>query len=255
MISFPKGLKDRGLRIENLVITEGVLLTTRALEANLSFLGIWATQKALEQMEKEHKILSSVPIYIVDNNELDLLAGFSFHRGMLGLATRPSIKKKDRNLGTELKKKSLKLLCLPEVSDPGNLGTLIRSSYAFGFSNILISEKTCDPFNRKALRASMGATFQMSVFQGTPEALSLCKELNIPVFGACLKQEAIPIQNIVAFDSAVLVLGNEYSGISHEWEDMCSHFITIPMQEGIDSLNVSIAGSIIMWSLFSQKLL
>lgn len=307
-----EGFRDRDLRAEGLFATEGHLLTERAIAAGIRFEGIWAepssARKAAELSvlaassvpagsdEAADAVESSpIPVTILDPPDLDRLAGFPFHRGLLALARRPAIERATPAFAARLWAADLsagsipaaipsaprRVLCLPESADPGNLGTLLRSALAFGFTDVLLGERSCDPFNRKALRASMGAAFRLRLFEADPSALSLCAANGIPVYAAALEDGAVAVGSPIgalsgapsgAFDVAlgggirpdaalqrrsgsfVLVLGNEYSGIPADWRLMCSKALMIPVGPDVDSLNVAIAGSILMWELSCRGL-
>lgn len=138
----------------------------------------------------------------------------------------------------ELPESPNRLLILGGISDPGNLGTLLRSALAFGWDGVLLLEGCCDPFNPKAIRAAKGATFHLPLKQGTfsdrPEAGTL--------FIADL--EGTPYREVVFKGAIQLLLGNEAHGVSNDWNN--GKKITIPLELKMESLNVAIAGSIMM---------
>ncbi|MDX8431011.1 MAG: RNA methyltransferase [Candidatus Algichlamydia australiensis] len=137
------------------------------------------------------------------------------------------------------------LLALDKISDPGNLGTLIRTAYAFGADGVFLTEGSADPFNDKALRAAKGATFLIAIQQGSlVELLELSKK--IPTFIADLDGKQLTKPQT----PALLILGNESHGPSSELASIGER-ITIPMRKEIDSLNVAIAGSILLHQLRS----
>ena len=136
------------------------------------------------------------------------------------------------------------LLILDKVSDPGNLGTLIRSALAFGFTQIVLLEGSCDPFNDKALRSARGATFFVRLF---------CKSLNelkldpmyssFTLYSADMKGENI--RDVKLQKPYGLIMGHESEGISDAIKKE-SRLISIKMNTQVESLNVAVAGSILM---------
>lgn len=134
------------------------------------------------------------------------------------------------------------LLILDQLADPGNVGTLLRTALALGWNNVFCTPHTADPFNAKALRAARGATFHLNLREDSHEALiDLIKEQQRTLFiatvgGSLLSTGAKPI---------ALVLGNESHGI-HPTLQYPGIPISIPIASEVESLNVAIAGAILM---------
>ncbi len=137
-------------------------------------------------------------------------------------------------------------LVLDAVSDPGNLGTLIRIADWFGYSNILCTDDCVDAFSSKVVQASMG-----SIFRKVPEYLSreqIVKRLNgVPVFIADMQGE--DVGRISWPNKAALVMGSESHGPSKDLLNI-GKTITIPKMGGAESLNVSIASAVISSQIF-----
>jgi TrmH family RNA methyltransferase len=139
-----------------------------------------------------------------------------------------------------------RLLVLDGVSDPGNLGTLARAVLAFDWDGLFLLPSSCDPFHEKAIRSSVGAVLRIPLLQGSFEALEkLCKRENLLVLGADLK--GVPFEQIDKEPPIALILGSEAHGLSLEVKKI-SKLITIPMGGKMESLNVSIAGAILLYS-------
>ncbi len=141
-------------------------------------------------------------------------------------------------------------LLLDQISDPGNLGTLLRSALAFRFQGAIITPGSVDPFNDKAIRSSKGACFFLPLIHLEPEEiLSHAKNHNIPIFLADMKGKNFHLYK--ASPSFFLILSNESHGASSFWEKNAQS-ISIPISKEMESLNVSVAGSILM-EHFSSK--
>ena len=147
--------------------------------------------------------------------------------------------------------KSVKrLLILDGVNDPGNMGTLIRTALALGWEGVYITSNSCDPFNDKALRAAKGATFRLPLAFGDWDDLkSLLSRHQINPYAADMGGS--PIQEIDKNQSIALIMGNEARGISSEADQLCTK-IAIPMSGKMESLNVAVAGGILMYCLENQ---
>jgi RNA methyltransferase, TrmH family len=139
------------------------------------------------------------------------------------------------------------LLILDQIADPGNLGSLLRTALALGWAGVFLTPGTADPFNDKALRSAKGATFTLSLRQGSYEELfELLKENQLLLLIADPKGESV-LSNRPAKPFA-LVLGNEAHGPNPDLRSR-GKAIAIPIHKEMESLNVSAAGAILMHCL------
>ncbi len=142
--------------------------------------------------------------------------------------------------------KSKHLLYLDEVNDPGNLGTILRTALAFDFGGVLLSEGSVNPYNEKVLSSGQGAHFLLPIKKSSLKELTILKNEGYQVVVTTLG-EAITIEEVKA-SKLVLVLGNEARGVSKDILKIADCRVKIPMQH-IDSLNVAIAGAILMYEI------
>lgn len=136
------------------------------------------------------------------------------------------------------------IICLDRVSDPGNLGTLLRTALALGWEGAFLTEGCVDPFNDKAIAAAKGATFRLPMKRGTlKELMDFATDFTTWIADT----EGTPLSKISVNKKTLLILGNEARGIS---EELRVHFsaISIPISE-MESLNVAAAGAILMYNL------
>ncbi len=144
-----------------------------------------------------------------------------------------------------------KILLLDEVQDPGNLGTIIRSSVAFGIEMILLSENTVDLYNPKVLRSAQGMHFHIPVLSvNSIEALTYLKEKGYTIFGTNVVNgvDARELDHS-SLNKFCLVMGNEGKGIRQSVCELCDKNLYIPMSEKVESLNVGVACSILLYEL------
>lgn len=141
-----------------------------------------------------------------------------------------------------------RFLILDQIQDPGNLGTLIRSAYAFNIQAILLSANCADPYGPKAIQSSQGALFHLPVITSDlNNQISDLKARNIQVIGAALHQNSIELHDLAIPQAFAIVIGNEGNGISKPVLDACSQLVHIEMAS-FESLNAAIAGSILMYA-------
>jgi RNA methyltransferase, TrmH family len=140
------------------------------------------------------------------------------------------------------------LLALDGVSDPGNVGNLLRTALALGWQGVFILDESCDPFNDKALRAARGATFRLPIAWGNLDQLKALVQNNhlTPLVADINGKNLADVSR--APTSTLLVMGNEAHGPSQAIKDFCQA-ITIAMPGSMESLNVSVAGGIMMYAL------
>ena len=139
------------------------------------------------------------------------------------------------------------LLVLDGISDPGNLGTLLRTALALGWDGAYLLENTCDPYNEKALRAAKGATFRLPLQEGSWEQLlTILTKNSFQVLVA--DKEGQKACQIPKKTPIALLLSRESQGVREEAKHLFQR-VTIPMQDSMESLNVASAGAILLYQL------
>ena len=189
-------------------------------------------------IEKELRIGYDIP-----REEVSSLLGFHFHRGYLAIARKPEnpplLSMMD---GT--------LVVLPEIADPGNLGTIIRNTAALGGAGVLLGKGT-SPFNAKAIRASAGNLFRLPV-RRSPDLLEELADLKSThtLLGTSLSSNSVPVGELSSIPGkTALLLGPEDFGLSEPIESLCDNLVHLPMSRGTDSLNVASASAIFLYEL------
>ena len=134
-----------------------------------------------------------------------------------------------------------KVLYLDEISDPGNMGTLLRTALAFNYDLVVLSDKCVSIYNEKVVNSSKGAIFQIPVVKGNLKDYKGTHEIIV----SNLSKKACPLEKLKFKDNFVLVLGNESHGVSKEVRLLADQEVIIPISN-IDSLNVAVAGGILM---------
>jgi TrmH family RNA methyltransferase len=143
-----------------------------------------------------------------------------------------------------------KVLLLDNVQDPGNIGTLIRSCVAFGFSTI-ISENSVDYYNEKVVRSTQGALFKVNLLNGSlSDFIKESKDYDFYVTD--LKSDFTLEETEFKNNKLGIILGNEGQGVRQELIDLVDQSFKIKMKN-MESLNVGVAGSIIMYEIFKRS--
>ena len=144
-----------------------------------------------------------------------------------------------------------RILILDGIQDPGNLGTIIRSAVAFDVDTIVLSERTVDLYNPKVLRATQGMFFHVRVVSKLAlEVISMLQNLDIPVYGTSVVN-GVDVRSLADSEKKnfALVVGNEGNGVRDEILAVCNKNLYIGMNKNVESLNVAIAASILLYEL------
>lgn len=139
-----------------------------------------------------------------------------------------------------------------QISDPGNLGALVRSAAAAGATGMFVTQGTVDPFNPKVVRAAMGAHFRIPIMNLSPESMSLILERTEVRVLADLGSFPPPEEIDWRLPAAVIV-ASETSGPSDSGRQLATATVTIPMQREMESLNAAVAGAVILFEAARQR--
>ena len=140
------------------------------------------------------------------------------------------------------------VIILDNLQDPGNLGTIIRSSVAFNIDTIIISDTSVDLYNPKVVRATEGMIFNLNIIRrNLEEVIPVLKNLGYEIVGTDVN-EGIDVRNI-SKENVAIVIGNEGSGMSDSVRNLCDEFINIKINKSCESLNAGVAASIIMYEV------
>ncbi len=221
-------LKDKKYRKEvGLFLVEGLHLVEEAYKRNL----LCEVYSLYETSYSNSTIVS-----------LNVMKKLSF------LKTPPSIIGvckfiKEREIGN-------KILILDNIQDPGNLGTIIRSSVAFGVDTLVLSKDTVDIYNPKVIRATQGMLFNINII--TCDLVNFINDLkskNYKVYSTNV-EDGIEVKNLVICEKYAIIMGNEGNGVSKKLQDISDGNIYIKMNPSCESLNVGVATSIILYELY-----
>jgi len=237
-------------------VIEGGLLIKRLRQFNVEFVSLLCSA----QWAKQFEVLfpPEIPLYVLQKDGIDSVLGFKFHRGCLALVRRPSYSKlgygernNDGLLSTIASERTKTVVVASQLSDPVNVGTLIRNAAAFGVGQCLIDETCADPFGRKATRAAMGYNYDGRTYRvGKLQDLltKLRSECGFRIYATTPGSKSVELSQVQWSMRRVLLFGNEGSGLSQETLELADQCISIPMAAAVDSLNVSSSAAIILYS-------
>ena len=145
------------------------------------------------------------------------------------------------------------LFLLENLQDPGNMGTILRTSEGAGVSGIIINRESVDPYNPKVIRSTMGAIFRMPfvVVDDFGDVLRRLKEAGVRTFAAHLDGEDFYRQDYRG--GCAFFIGNEGNGLSEELAARADGRIRIPMKGQVESLNAAVAATVLMYETLRQR--
>lgn len=141
-------------------------------------------------------------------------------------------------------------LLLEDVQDPGNVGTMIRTADAAGFTGVLLSDRSADIYNQKTLRSMQGSHFHLPIYRGPmTEILAHIENSQLPLIATTLSSRSVDYRSVNPGQNFVLAMGNEGQGISTSLEASATSLAHISMPGQAESLNVAVAAGIMMFHL------
>lgn len=227
-----KKLQNKKYRdIQDLFIVEGEHLVEEAHKSGL-------LQEVL--IEEYYEINFEAKKTFISNKVMKYLSLLDSPTTVIGICKK---KEESKELGN-------KILILDNIQDPGNLGTIIRSAYAFNVSSIIISDDTVDIYNEKVIRSAQGMLFNINIVRNNlVDSINNLKENSYYVYGTDVEggKELHLVENK---EKSAIIIGNEGQGISEDIKKLCNEFIYINMNSKCESLNASVAASIILYNMY-----
>lgn len=242
---------------ENLDILYGIHAVMEALKSKkrnvvqLYVADNKAGHRAVEEIIRTAK-RNNVKIDRMDVRMMDRLTKGANHQGVLAKAQPVRLMKLSTALYESDGNKKDLWLAIDEMTDPQNLGAIIRSAACLGFSTIILPQRRTVGLTPAVYKVACGAVERVNIVEvsNLSNALLDLKEEGFWVYGADM--EGQPITETDYASPAVLVIGSEGTGIREKTAENCDQIISIPQKGGVESLNASAAASIIMYDMFSK---
>lgn len=185
---------------------------------------------------------STAPCFVLAEALAEQVTGFHVHRGALA-----SLERSPLPTVAEALARASSVLVLEDIVDHTNVGAIFRSGAALGFDAVLLAPRCADPLYRRSVKVAMGAVFSVpwTRLPDWYDAMPLLAAHGFTSVALTLADDAVPIEEaVVGLDKVALVLGSEGHGLSSRWEQSADRRAVIPMQPGIDSLNVAAATAV-----------
>ncbi len=237
---------------EGLFLVEGIRLCEEALKNNAEITKIFYTSKCYEKYSDLIEGIvtqNGAESYIVTEKLMNSLSDTQTPQGIMCIS-----KVIDKKVNIDKIKSCSKIVLLENVQNPSNLGSIFRSLNAFGVELVILSSNSCDLYNPKVLRGSMGAIFNLNtvILDDIPNFLELLKKQGFTICASVPDSEAKPVTILSEIEKVLVIMGNEGNGISQNVIDISDIKITIPMLKHCESLNVAVATGIISWEMMGR---
>ena len=229
-----RSLSDKKFRDRlGVFVVEGIKPIKEAIELGLNIREVVLTEKGLLSLDG---YLSNLKTETVTEEVFSFISEEKTPQGALAIVYKPEF---------ELLKPCGNALILDGVSDPTNVGAIIRTAAASGYNDIYMTLDSADPYSQKAVRASMSGVFRVRIMRATRE--ELINVVNLPIWIADMKGENV--FDVKPNGDFCLVIGNEGRGVSKELKEKADFTVSIPMENGVESLNAAVSAGILMYSL------
>jgi tRNA G18 (ribose-2'-O)-methylase SpoU len=227
-------------------IAESPNVIKAALKAGCEPLSLLTERRHLEGTAKEviELLGDGIPIFTGDRDTLAQLTGYELTRGVLCAMRRPQPK-----TTSEVCSGKRRIAVIDSVVNATNTGAIFRAAAALGIEAVLLSPSCSDPLNRRCVRVSMGTVFQVP--WAYLDDVKQLRQMGFTSVAMALRDDALPIDDLrlKAPERIAIVLGNEGDGLSQQTIDSCDLVAMIPMQNGVDSLNVAAAAAVAFWEM------
>jgi RNA methyltransferase, TrmH family len=250
LLTLARDLRRRRARErQRLFVAEGVRAVEELLASPLAVTGLLVAPQ-LTDAPRGTALLEAarrrtIDLSPVDEREFASAAETESPQGVLAIAEIPSRRLTDLKLAVHAR-----IVVLDAVQDPGNVGTILRTSAALGAAAVLATPGTVDLWNAKVVRSAMGALFHNPAFMCTWADLDTFRASNaVALWGA--EAQGTPLDRLQPPDRLALVVGNEGAGLSSEGRGRIAQFVSIPIGSAVESLNVAVATGIILYQLRS----
>ena len=186
-----------------------------------------------------------ITVYTGERELLARLTGYTLTRGVLCAMRRPQPRSVE-----EVCKGATRVCVINGVVDTTNIGAIFRSAAALGIDAVLLTPNSCDPLNRRSVRVSMGSVFLVP-WTWIDNPIEQLAQLGFSTVAMALTKQSVTIDSplLQALPRLAIIMGTEGDGLPHNVVEAADYVARIPMQHGVDSLNVAAASAIAFWQL------
>ncbi|MGI6105381.1 MAG: TrmH family RNA methyltransferase [Raoultibacter sp.] len=247
-------LRNRLEPEKGIFIAESFKVIARALDAGHVPQSVLMEEKWLNSSAEFLSRLSpEVPVFVLPRAEIEQLSGFTLTRGILAAFPRLPLPEAEKLLVD-----AKRVAVLDGLVDHTNVGALFRSAAALGIDAVLVTPTCCDPLYRRSVRVSMGTVFQVpwtrigsDAAEWEEKGPQKLRELGFTPLAFALTDDALALDDsrLGQIERMALIFGTEGEGLKPRIIQACDAAVKIPMENGVDSLNVAAASAVAFWQL------
>ncbi len=234
-------LRENIFRRDNSFIADSPKVVNLLLQTDIEIKSILATQEYYDEFQELVKSKNIPKLYVVKKRDMEGIVGHKIHHNCMMHGIRPD--------ETPLDKLSDNIIMLDEITSAENIGSIARSAAGLGVGSYLLPKKSPHPFNRRALRVSMGyaSMLKAHVYDDIFTTIKSLKSMGYRIYAAEVTSDSTLLNRVEVAQKWVLLMGHEGRGIDKTILDVCDEVVTIEMQDSVKSFNVGVAASIIMY--------
>jgi len=195
----------------------------------------------------------TLPVYVAEKKVLEALTGFSMYQGVLAVGRIPPQPSLEELLAGS--RRPVLLVAADGLNNAENIGALVRNCAALGAHGLLVGETCSTPWMRRSVRSSMGTVFDLPVVETASLVLTLrgLRNQGVTVLGAHPHTDGCSLAQADLTGNVCLVMGSEGTGLGPEVLQACNRLVAVPMQRGVDSLNVTSASAVFLYEAQRQR--
>lgn len=242
-IAIYQELRECAFRADASFIADSPKVVELILRSDIEVKSILASYDFYEAFGALVAHKSGVKCYLATKEEMSKIVGHKIHHNAMLHGIRPS--------DTPLEALGESVVMLDGITSAENVGSIVRSCAAFGVDSLVIAPDTPHPFNRRALRVSMGYANRIRTYvhKDIKASIAAFQARGYRVYAAEVAAGATMLSKVQVAQKWVLVMGHEGRGIAEDILALCDEVVTIEMQEGVKSFNVAVAASLIIYQL------
>lgn len=239
-------LRRRREPAEGLFIAEGEKVVRRAVDSGYAMRSMMLTAKWVDVM-RDVVEASTAPVYLVSPELAEQVTGYHVHRGALASMARTPLPSPAELLGG-----ARRVAVFEDIVDHANVGAGFRNAAALGVDAVLLSPRCADPLYRRSVKVSMGAVLQVpwTRLDNWPQDLGELSSAGFTLAAFCLSERAITLDELAEcqLPRLALLFGTEGTGLTPAVLDVADAHVRIPMDAGVDSLNVAAASAVAFYA-------
>lgn len=245
-----KARKDAG-QPHGVFVGEGALVIERALRAGYRLRSVLAEPAHLPQVEP---VMAGrpEPVYVAERDVMRVVTGYREHPGPLS-----SYRRRPPTALADVLRDARRLVVLEDTANPTNLGVVFRCAAGLGMDAVVLSPRCTDPLYRRSVRASMGEVFAIPYarLDGWPDGLDVVAAAGFTVAALTPGPGSVPLgeYDATGVERLAVLLGTEGEGLSDAALARADVRVSIPMERGVDSLNVGTAAAVAFWELRKRR--